>query len=107
MEDEHLPENLSEDIILKARSIYCYLDGDDKLIDYEYIRSIVKKGDTPAVTVELRADVLAKTAKDIDKVSRKALPVPCVSTVFLSKTAPFLAVRLHSKGRAGRHQAAQ
>eukprot|EP01051_Picozoa_sp_SAG22_P008530 SAG22_NODE_655_length_8104_cov_6.498438_9_plen_590_part_00 len=27
----------------------------------------------------------------------KALPLPCVSTVFLSKTAPFLAVRLHCR----------
>eukprot|EP01051_Picozoa_sp_SAG22_P016315 SAG22_NODE_2281_length_2760_cov_21.201052_4_plen_108_part_00 len=31
------------------------------------------------------------------KVSHKALPFCCASTAFLSKTAPFLAVRLHSK----------
>eukprot|EP01051_Picozoa_sp_SAG22_P002476 SAG22_NODE_111_length_19607_cov_12.696637_3_plen_103_part_00 len=34
-----------------------------------------------------------------NKVSHKALPLPCVSTVFLSKTVPFLAVWLHSKER--------
>eukprot|EP01051_Picozoa_sp_SAG22_P006262 SAG22_NODE_403_length_11012_cov_12.141024_14_plen_155_part_00 len=32
------------------------------------------------------------------QVSHKALPLPCASTVCLSKTAPFLAVRLHSTG---------
>eukprot|EP01051_Picozoa_sp_SAG22_P009942 SAG22_NODE_864_length_6788_cov_2.700553_2_plen_249_part_00 len=35
------------------------------------------------------------------EVSRKALPLPCVSTVFLSKTAPFLAVCLVVGDRPG------
>eukprot|EP01051_Picozoa_sp_SAG22_P002834 SAG22_NODE_130_length_18670_cov_12.091379_12_plen_214_part_00 len=37
------------------------------------------------------------------KVSHKALPLPCVSTVFLSKAVPFRAVRPARQG-AGRHQ---
>eukprot|EP01051_Picozoa_sp_SAG22_P018603 SAG22_NODE_3178_length_1873_cov_3.230552_3_plen_194_part_00 len=39
-------------------------------------------------------------------VSHKALPLPCVSTAFLSQTAPFLAVRLRSRTRSARPTAA-
>eukprot|EP01051_Picozoa_sp_SAG22_P004282 SAG22_NODE_225_length_14728_cov_58.742361_17_plen_234_part_00 len=43
------------------------------------------------------AEIEACFASTPLNVSHKALPLPRVSTVFLSKTAPFLVVRLHSK----------
>eukprot|EP01051_Picozoa_sp_SAG22_P006258 SAG22_NODE_403_length_11012_cov_12.141024_10_plen_124_part_00 len=45
-------------------------------------------------------DYVVLKSKVTEKVSHKALPLPCVSTVFLSKTVPFHAV-LHNKVLAG------
>eukprot|EP01051_Picozoa_sp_SAG22_P015872 SAG22_NODE_2141_length_2948_cov_1.249912_3_plen_288_part_00 len=47
---------------------------------------------------ELFRDVIFRTEAGQLMVSRKALPLPCAPTVFLSKAAPFLAVCLSSPG---------
>jgi hypothetical protein len=68
-EDIEMPHEGPEGLILKATSVYSYLDGNEKLIDYLYLRTIVKKGDTPAVTVYMRDEVIEKIRVDIDEVA--------------------------------------
>eukprot|EP01051_Picozoa_sp_SAG22_P011976 SAG22_NODE_1203_length_5178_cov_1.734200_3_plen_347_part_00 len=50
-------------------------------------------------------NVAASQARLRGKVSHKALPLPCVSTVFLSKTVPFHAVLHNTRGKPGEAQA--
>ena len=49
VEEDSVPEEGAIGFVLKARGIFNYLDGDDKLVNYTHIRDQLKKGLTPEV----------------------------------------------------------
>jgi hypothetical protein len=49
---------LSMSLILKARGIHDYLDGDDTLLNYKYIRDKMRDELTPELVVILRSDAI-------------------------------------------------
>ena len=63
VEEDSAPDEGHVGFVLKARGIYNYLDGDERMIDYTFIRDQLKNCLVPEVLAIPREDAIADCAK--------------------------------------------
>eukprot|EP01051_Picozoa_sp_SAG22_P021867 SAG22_NODE_5003_length_1110_cov_1.781405_2_plen_186_part_01 len=80
----------------RLRSMWAGVDVDNSgSLDHDELRRVLQQIHGEEMTDKQFEKAVKQMGRD--KVRTEALPLPCVSTVFLSKTMPFRAVRLQQQ----------